>query len=118
MCMCVSLKCWARTILQIRIEEEYSTVRLRNTTRCERKLDTPQCEREIQLQQWRGFCASEKQDRVKLGMACDLWDKMNRLERVHCASERPGRSNIDVNNLNTVRARYTTRCEQENAQCE
>ena len=43
---------------------------------------------------------------------CDVWDEMNRLERVYYASERPGRSNTDVNN--TVRARYTERCEGEN----
>ena len=28
----------------------------------------------------------------------DVWDEMNRVELVHCASERLGRSNTDVNN--------------------
>jgi len=28
----------------------------------------------------------------------DVWDAMNRVERVHCASERLGRSNTDFNN--------------------
>ena len=36
---------------------------------------------------------------------------MNRVERVHCSSERLGRSNTYFNN--TVRVRYTTRCEGE-----
>jgi len=35
-------------------------------------------------------------------MACDLWDKMNRLERVHCASERPS--------ARVATQRVTTRC--------
>jgi len=37
----------------------------------------------------------------------DVWDE----KRVHCASERLGRSNIDFNN--TVWARYTSLCEGE-----
>jgi len=41
----------------------------------------------------------------------DVWDKMNRVERLHCVSERPGRSNTDDND--TVQARCTTRCEGE-----
>ena len=28
----------------------------------------------------------------------DVWDEMNRVDRVHCASERLGRSNTDFNN--------------------
>jgi len=41
----------------------------------------------------------------------DVWDEMNWVERLHCVSERPGR--IDTYDNNTVRARYTTRCEGE-----
>ena len=41
----------------------------------------------------------------------DVWDEMNRVERLHCVSEKSGRSNTDDNN--TVQARYTTRCEGE-----
>ena len=41
----------------------------------------------------------------------DVWDEMNRVERLHCVSERPGKSNTDDNN--TVRARCTTRYEGE-----
>ena len=42
---------------------------------------------------------------------CDLWEEMNRVERLQCVSERPGRSNTDDNN--TVQARCTTQCEGE-----
>jgi len=46
-------------------------------------------------------------------LRCDVRDEMNRVERVHCASERLGRSNTDVNN--TVCAMYTTQCEGKSA---
>jgi len=50
-----------------------------------------------------------------------VWDEMNRVERVHCASKRPGRSNLDVNNSevhDTVRGRKSTVQVRRQTQCE
>ena len=85
---------------------------------CEEEIGTPQCER---------YSYNNEEDTVRARsntekhVTSDVWDEMNRVERVHCASKRPGRSNLDVNNSevhDTVRGRKSTVQVRRQTQCE
>jgi len=107
--MCISLKCWDgqyfRDALQ-RIKVQFD----RGTRHCVR-------ERLARHSVTRYKAPTMKKTLCERGVIqrntsrCDVWDEMNRLQRVHYVSEKSGRSNTDDNN--TVQARYTTRCEGE-----
>ena len=56
-------------------------------------------------------CEREVLERNTRASRCDVWDEMNRVERLHFVSERPDWSNTEDND--TVQARYTTRFEGE-----
>ena len=108
MFVCISLKCWdgqhCRDALQ------------RITIQCDR--GTRHCARERLVRHIASYTVTTMNKTLcKRGVTQrntlrrHVWDETNRVERVHCASERLGRSNTDFNN--TVWARYTTWCEVE-----
>jgi len=106
--ICISLKCWDGQYCRDALQ--------RITIQCDR--GTRHCARDKLVRHSASSTVTTmKKTLCKRGviqrntLRRDVWDKINRVERVHCASERLGRSNTDFNN--TVRARYTTRCKGE-----
>jgi len=108
--ICISLKCW---------DGQYCRDALhRITIHCDR--GTRHCARERLVRHSASYTVTSTTMKTTLCergviqrnmLHRNVWDEMNRVERVHCSSERLGRSNTYFNN--TVRVRYTTRCEGE-----
>jgi len=95
--ICISFKCW---------NGQYCRDALRKITiQCDR--GTQHCAREKLVRHSASYTATTmKKTLCERGviqtrrntLRRDVWDEMNRVQRVHCASERLGRSNTDVNN--------------------
>jgi len=93
--ICISLKCWDRQYCRDALQ--------RIAIQCDR--GTRHCARERLVRHNASYTVTtmkktlcERGVKQRNPLRRDVWDEMNRVERVHCASERLGRSNTDFNN--------------------
>ena len=77
-------------------------MRSTNTTLCEEEIGTPSASEEYTYNNEED--AVRPRSKTEEHIVCDLWDDMNRIERVHCASERQG--------ARVATERVTTWCER------
>jgi len=93
--ICISLKCWDGQYCKDALQ--------RIAIQCDR--GTRHCARERLVPHSASYTVTtmkktlyERGTIQRNTLRRDVWDDMNRVDRVHCASERLGRSNTDFNN--------------------